>query len=182
MSLVPARAEMRRAARKLLGKGCNAFWFLSDDRSARYHGPLNCLRALSTGQFFPLTAGPSPLETNCTPDPARPIRKSPQKGFAGSSGGSAPGVLRAGFKGTWCRQHPHKLRVESKNATTPPQRNIFAGWRCANYWALKSPAWIGLRRRKKVQWTAMEIRPLINRMWLSSGRVLCSAEATRNMA
>jgi hypothetical protein len=41
---------------------------------------------------------------------------------------------------TWRRQHPYKLLVESKNAATPPQRNMFAGWRCANYWALKIPS------------------------------------------
>jgi len=179
MSLVPARAEMRRAARKLLGKGCNAFWLLSDDRSARHHGRWSCLRALSTGQFFPLMARPSPLKTTCLPDPAGRTSKTPQLGLRFLSWQRS---IR--FKGAW--------RFEALEGLTHLEiwrHFLGAGGTHINYWLnrktqqrhlsgicspgsaalitgpLKSPASIGLRGRKKVQRTAMQIRPLIRRLW-----------------
>jgi hypothetical protein len=72
--------------------------------------------------------------------------ENPAKRFAGFLAGGV-----RGFKGACATSVFVNYRLNPGKATAPPQRNMFAGRRCANYWALKSPASVGRCWRKKVQ-------------------------------
>jgi hypothetical protein len=99
-------------------------------------------------------------------DPAGRTRKIPQMGFAVSQLAALPQDLRAledlkallGAGGIrinyWLNRKTQQRHLSG--ICSPGSAALITG-------PLKSPAWIGLRGRKKVQRTAMQIRPPISR-------------------